>query len=130
MNHTLQEVVKKEILKWLDHDIIYSISDSERVRPVQVIPKKTDITVVKNNKDELIPTRIQSGWRVCIKYIKLNSTTRNDHYPLPFLDQMLERLAGLAFYFFLEGFWAIAKFLMPLQTMKRLHLHAIFVLIL
>ena len=60
LNPTFQEVVKKEILKWLDHDIIYPISNSEWVSPVQVVPKKIGIIVVKNNKDELIPTRIQS----------------------------------------------------------------------
>ena len=53
-------MVKKEILEWLDHDIIYPIVDSEYVGPVQVIPKKTGITVVKNDKGELIPPRIQS----------------------------------------------------------------------
>ena len=60
--------------------------------------------MVKNDKDELIPTRIQSGWRVCIDYRKLNSATRKDHFPLPFLDQMLERLAGRAYYCFLDGY--------------------------
>jgi len=60
--------------------------------------------VVKNDKDELIPTRIQSEWRVCIDYKKLNSATRKDHFPLPFLDQMLERLAEWAFYCFLDGY--------------------------
>ena len=104
LNPTLQEVVRKEVLKWLDHDIIYPISDSEWVSPVQVVPKKTGITVVKNDKDELIPTRIQSRWRVCIDYRKLNSATRKDHFPLSFLDQMLERLAGRAFYCFLDGY--------------------------
>jgi len=96
--------VRKEVLKWLDHDIIYPISNSEWMSLVQVIPKKTEITVVKIDKDELIPTRIQSGWRVCIDYRKLNSATRKDHFPLPFLDQMLERLAGRAFYCFLDGY--------------------------
>jgi len=104
LNPTLQEVVRKEVLKWLDHDIIYPISDSEWVSPVHVVPKKTRITVIKNDKDELIPTRIQSGWRVCIDYRKLNSATRKDHFSLPFLDQMLERLAGRAYYCFLDGY--------------------------
>jgi len=49
-------------LKWLDHEIIYPISDSECVSAVQAVPKKTSITVIKNDKNELIPTQVQSGW--------------------------------------------------------------------
>ncbi|CAN6721331.1 unnamed protein product [Malus baccata var. baccata] len=56
-----------------------------------VVPKKSGVTVVKNAENELVSTRIQTGWRVCIDYRKLNATTRNDHFPLPFIDQMLER---------------------------------------
>ena len=82
------------MLKWLEHGIIYPISDSEWVSPIQVVPKKTRITVIRNDKNELVPTRVQSGWRVCIDYRKLNAATRKDHFSLPFLDQMLERLAG------------------------------------
>ena len=64
LNATLQEVVKKEVLKWLDNGIIYPIFDSEWVSPVQVVPKKTGITVIRNDKNELVPTRVQYGWRV------------------------------------------------------------------
>ena len=71
---------------------------------VQVVPKKSGITVVKNKDDDLVPTRIQTGWRVCIDYRKLNTTTRKDHFPLPFIDQMLERLAAHPRYCFLDGF--------------------------
>ncbi|GJW90961.1 hypothetical protein Tco_0168514 [Tanacetum coccineum] len=39
------------------------------------------------------PTRLVMGWRVCIDYRKLNEATRKDHFPLQFMDQMLERLA-------------------------------------
>jgi hypothetical protein len=60
--------------------------------------------VVKNKEDELVPTRIQSGWRVCIDYRKLNAATRKDHFLLPFIDQMVERLAGHDFYCFLDGY--------------------------
>jgi hypothetical protein len=59
---------------------------------------------VKNKNDELIPTRISSGWRMCVDYRKLNLATRKDHFPLPFMDQMLERLAGKSFYCFLDGY--------------------------
>ncbi|KAM1760453.1 hypothetical protein ACFX12_003322 [Malus domestica] len=100
----MMEVVKKEIIKLLDCGVIYPISDSRWVSPVQVVPKKSGVTVVKNAEDELVPTRIQTGWRVCIDYRKLNNTTRKDHFPLPFIDQMLERLAGHSFYCFLDGY--------------------------
>ncbi|GJZ82364.1 reverse transcriptase domain-containing protein, partial [Tanacetum coccineum] len=66
--------------------------------------EKGGITVVKNDDNDLIPTRLVMGWRVCIDYRKLNEATRKDHFPLPFMDQMLERLAGNQYYCFLDGF--------------------------
>ncbi|KAM2289202.1 hypothetical protein EV1_029831 [Malus domestica] len=87
----MMEVVKKEIIKLLDCGVIYPISDSKWVSPVQCVPKKSGVTVVANAENELVPQRIQTGWRVCIDYRKLNTTTRKDHFPLPFIDQMLER---------------------------------------
>ncbi|GJU14205.1 reverse transcriptase domain-containing protein [Tanacetum coccineum] len=66
--------------------------------------RKGGITVVKNDDNDLIPTRLVTGWRVCIDYRKLNEATRKDHFPLPFMDQMLERLAGNQYYCFLDGF--------------------------
>ncbi|CAL9005218.1 unnamed protein product [Prunus brigantina] len=104
LNPPMMEVVKKEIIKLLDCGVIYPISDSRWVSPIQVVPKKSGVTVVKNEENELVPTRIQTGWRVCIDYRKLNATTRKDHFPLPFIDQMLERLAGHSFYCFLDGY--------------------------
>ncbi|GJU55088.1 reverse transcriptase domain-containing protein [Tanacetum coccineum] len=62
------------------------------------------MTVVTNDENELVPTRLVTGWRVYIDYRKLNEATRKDHFPLPFMDQMLERLAGNEFYCFLDGF--------------------------
>ncbi|GJT86756.1 reverse transcriptase domain-containing protein [Tanacetum coccineum] len=74
------------------------------VSPVHCVPKKGGITVVANEENELIPTRLVTGWRVCIDYRKLNEATQKDHFPLPFMDQILERLAGNEFYCFLDGF--------------------------
>ena len=103
LNPIMKEVVKKEVLKLLDVGVIYPIADSKWVSPTQVVPKKSGVTVVSNENNELIPTRVTSGWRVCIDYRKLNAGTRKDHFPLPFVDQMLERVAGHEFYCFLDG---------------------------
>ena len=86
LNPIMKEVVKKEIIKWLDAGIIYPIFDSVWVSPVQCVPKKGGITVVTNDKNELIPTRAVSGWQVCMDYRRLNKATRKDHFPLPFID--------------------------------------------
>jgi hypothetical protein len=110
----MQEVVRAEVIKLLDAGIIYLISDSKWVSPIHVVPKLAGLTVVKNkddelvvvkNKDdELVPTCVQSGWRVCIDYRKLNAATRKDHFPLPFIDHMVKRLAGHKYYCFLDGY--------------------------
>ncbi|GJR61064.1 reverse transcriptase domain-containing protein [Tanacetum coccineum] len=104
VNPKIHEVIKKEVLKLLDAGMIYPISDSPWVSPVHCVPKKGGITVVANEENELILTRLVTGWRVCIDYRKLNEATQKDHFPLPFMDQMLERLAGNEFYCFLDGF--------------------------
>ena len=93
LNPTMKEEVRKEVLKLLEAGLIYPIFDSAWVSPVQVVPKKGEMTVVRNEKNDLIPTRTVTGWRMCIDYRKLNEATREDHFPLPFMDQMLERLA-------------------------------------
>ncbi|GJY36696.1 putative nucleotidyltransferase, ribonuclease H [Tanacetum coccineum] len=70
-------------------------------------PKVQDVggmTVVLNDNNQLIPSRIVIGWRVFIDYHKLNDATRKDHFPLPFIDQILERLCGNEYYCFLDGF--------------------------
>ncbi|GKC93104.1 reverse transcriptase domain-containing protein, partial [Tanacetum coccineum] len=66
--------------------------------------QKGGITVVTNDKDELVLTRTVTGWRVCVDYRKLNEATAKDHFPLPFMDQMLERLARNKYFCFLDGF--------------------------
>ncbi|GJY72149.1 retrovirus-related pol polyprotein from transposon 17.6 [Tanacetum coccineum] len=80
VNPNIKEVVKKEVIKLIDAGLIYPISDTPWVSPILVIPKKGGITVVKNEKDELIPQQTVTGWR------------------------MLERLAGHEYYCFLDGF--------------------------
>ena len=100
----MREVVKKEVIKLLHAGIIYPVSHSEWVSPVQVVPKKGGMTVVTNEKNELIPQRTVTGWRMCIDYRKLNKATKKDHFPLPFIDEMLERLANHSFFYFLDGY--------------------------
>ncbi|XP_071917221.1 uncharacterized protein [Coffea arabica] len=104
LNPLMMEVVKKEILKLLDVGIIFAISDSPWVSPVQVVPKKAGVTVESNQEGELVPIRKPTGWRQCIDYRKLNAVTKKDHFPLPFIDQMVERLACRVYYCFLDGF--------------------------
>nr|GEU97321.1 reverse transcriptase domain-containing protein [Tanacetum cinerariifolium] len=103
-NLKIHDVIKKEVKKLLDAGLIYPISNSPWVSPVHCVPKKGCMTVIKNNENELVPTHLVTGWRVCIDYRKLNEATQKDHFPLPFMDQMLERLAGNEYYCFLGGF--------------------------
>ncbi|GJY53763.1 reverse transcriptase domain-containing protein [Tanacetum coccineum] len=103
VNPKIHDVIKKEVEKLLDAGLIYPISDSPWVSPIHCVPKKGGMAVVKNEENELVPTRLVTGWRVCIDYRKLNEATCKDHFPLPFIDQMLERLAGNEFYCFLDG---------------------------
>nr|GEU44492.1 DNA-directed DNA polymerase [Tanacetum cinerariifolium] len=104
VNPKIHDVIKKEVIKLLDTGMIYPISDSLCVSPIYCVPKKGGMTVVANENNELILMRLVTGWRVCIDYKKLNDATRKDHFPLPCMDQMLERLAENELYCFLDGF--------------------------
>ncbi|GKD63681.1 putative nucleotidyltransferase, ribonuclease H, partial [Tanacetum coccineum] len=104
LNPKVQDVVKNKIVKQLDSGLIYPISDSSWVSPIRVVPKKGVTTVVLNDNNELIPSRTVTGWRVCIDYRKLNDATQKDHFLIPFIDQMLERLYGNEYCCFLDGF--------------------------
>ena len=95
----MQEAVKIKILKLLDNGIIYPISDNQWVSSVHAVPKKAGFTVVENEQKELVQTRLPTKFSVCIDYRKLNAATRKDHVPLPFIDQMLECLAGQEYYY-------------------------------
>nr|GFB33433.1 reverse transcriptase domain-containing protein [Tanacetum cinerariifolium] len=90
VNPKIHDVIKKEVEKLLDAGLIYPISDSPWVSPIHCVPKKGGMTVIKNDENELVPTRLVTSWRVCIDYRKLNEATKKDHFPLPFMDQMCE----------------------------------------
>ena len=119
LNPIMKEVVKKEVLKLLDVGVIYPIADSKWVSPTQVVPKKSGVIVVENKNNELIPTHVTSGWRVCIDYRKLNAGTRKYHFPLPFFDQMLERVAGHEFYCFLDGYSGYNQIEIALEDQEK-----------
>ena len=96
--------MKDKILKWLNTKIIYPISDSQWVSPVHVVSKKAGVIVMTNKKGEEIQTQFPMKWRVCIDYQKLNFETKKDHFPLPFIDQILDRLAGSRYFCFLDRY--------------------------
>ena len=104
LNPRVWEAVKEEILKWLNAETIYPISDSQWVSPVHVVPKKAGVMVTMTEKGEEIQTRLPMKWRVCIDYRKLNSATKKDHFPLLFIDQILDRLAGSNYFCFLDRY--------------------------
>ena len=119
LNPMMKEVVRKEVLKWLNAGFIYAISDSSWVSPIHVVPKKGGFIVIRNEKNELIPTRTMTGWRVCIDYRKINTATRNDHFPLPFIDQMLDKLAGHPHFCFLDGYSGYNQIAIALEDQEK-----------
>jgi hypothetical protein len=86
MNPTLKDIVKEELQKLLNVNFIYPISDSQWVSPLVIVPKKNE------------------KWRICVDYRELNKATQKDHFPFPFIDQVLDALLGKNFFSFLDGF--------------------------
>ena len=119
LNPVMKDVVRKEVLKWLNVGFIYAISYSPWVSPVHVVPKKGGFTVIRNERNELIPTRTMKGWRVCIDYRKLNTATRKDHFPLPFTDQMLDKLVGHPHFCFLDGYSGYNQIAIALEDQEK-----------
>ena len=100
----MQELVRAKVLKLLQAGIIYPISNSTWVSLTQVVPKESRVTTVHNEKGEEVPTCLATCWRVSIDYKRLNEVTRKDHFPLPFIYQLLERIYGHPFYYFLDEY--------------------------
>ena len=84
-----------------------------------MVPKNDGFTIIINEKNEMIPTRTMTRLRLCIDYIKLNTTTKNDHYPLPFIDQMLDRLAGHPYLCFLDGYSSYNQIAIALEDQEK-----------
>ena len=115
----MQEVVRNKVLKMLQVGIIYSISDNTWVSPTQVVPKNSGVTVIQNEKGESISTRLAIRRRVCIDYRKLNVVTRKNHFPLPFMDQVLERVLRYPYYCFLDGYFSYFQIEIVLEDQEK-----------
>jgi len=101
LNPHLKDVVKYELQKLLDVNFIYPISDRKCVFPLVFVPKK-------NGK-----------WRICVGYRELNKATQKYHFPLPFIDQVLDTLAGKKFFSFLDGFSDYNKIQIALEDKDK-----------
>ncbi|KAK1670579.1 hypothetical protein QYE76_058738 [Lolium multiflorum] len=115
----MKDVVRNEVLRLLEAGIIYPIADSRWVSPVHCVPKKGGMTVVPNDNDELIPQRVVVGYRMCIDFRKVNKVTKKDHYPLPFIDQMLERLSKNTHFCFLDGYFGFSQIAVKAKDQEK-----------
>nr|GEU59780.1 DNA-directed DNA polymerase [Tanacetum cinerariifolium] len=123
------KVVEPKNEKYSIDELPVELKDEEKTALIKVLksPKqalawqlsdtKGSFTVVENKENELIPTQLVTRWRVCIDYKNLNDASRKDHFRLPFMDQMLERLAGNEYYCFLDGF--LGYFQIPIDTQDQ-----------
>jgi hypothetical protein len=84
-----------------------------------VVPKKGGMTVIRNEKNGLIPQRTITCWRMCIDYRKLNKATQKDQFPLPFIDEMLERLANHSFFCYMDGYSGYHQILIHLDDQSK-----------
>ena len=119
LNPVMKEVVRKEVLKMVKCRFYICYIRSSWVSLVHVIPKKGGFTVIRKEKNELIPTRTMTGWRVCIDYRKLNTPIGKDHFPLPFIDRMLDRLAGHPHFCFLDGYSGYNQIAIAPENQKK-----------
>ena len=87
-----------------------------------MVPKKAGVTVTVNDKGEEIQTRLPTKWQVCIDYRKLNATTKKDHFPLPFIDQILDQLAGQTYFCFLDGYSRYNQIAIHLDDQEKMTL--------
>ncbi|XP_049372625.1 uncharacterized protein LOC125837573 [Solanum verrucosum] len=107
------------VLKRFKKAIGWTIADIIGIPPVKCVPKIGGITVVANAKNELIPQRSVIDWRVCMDYSKLNKWTLEDHFPMPFMDQILDRLVGKGWYYFLDGYSGYNQISIALEDQEK-----------
>jgi hypothetical protein len=119
LNNVMREVVNKEVLKLLKARVFYPVSNSEWASLVQVVLKKGGMTVIHNEKNEVIPQRTITDWQMCIDYQKLNKATREDHFPLLFIDEMLERLANHSFFYYMDSYSGYHQILIHLDDQSK-----------
>ncbi|GKD86085.1 reverse transcriptase domain-containing protein [Tanacetum coccineum] len=116
-DHTAK-LIREQWVNTVDHDREWIEAEEGRDSD-KAVPKKRGMIVVKNEKNKLIPQRTVTRWRVRIDYYKLNSTAQKDHFPLSFIDQMLERLAGYEYYCFLDGFSGYFQIPIALEDQEK-----------
>ena len=126
----MKEVVRKEVLKWLNASFIYAISDSYWVSPVHVVPKKGGFTVIRNEENEMIPSRTVTGWRVCIDYRKLILQPERIIFPCLSLIRCWIGWRDTLIFVFLMDTLDITKFLLHLKIRRKPLLHVYLVLLL
>lgn len=99
--------------------MIYTITESKWLSQVQFIPKKVAITVVPNEKGDLVAMRSLNGWRLCMYYQKLNSCPEKNHFPMPFIDHIVDRISKRGLYFFFMDILAITKSVLLWNTKRK-----------
>lgn len=104
LNLLMKDVLRKEVIKWLDAGIMYPKSDSIWVSPTHCVPKKGGIKFLTNQKNEFTPSKNNDGWRICMDYRKLNDATRKENYAVHFIDQTLEKLSCQEYNCFMDGY--------------------------
>jgi hypothetical protein len=120
LNPKMKEVIRKEVIKFIEADIMYPITYSKWVSHVHRLPKKGGMIVVANAENELIPQRTITAYTMCIDYRKLNKAIRKDHYHLPFIDQMLEKLFKHSHFCYLDGYSRFFQILCERMVRRRL----------
>jgi hypothetical protein len=101
MNLAMKEIVKTELQKLLNVGFIYLISNSQWVSPLVVVLKKT------------------GKWRIYVDHRELNKANQKDHFPLPFINQVLDNLSGKEYFSFLDGFSGYNKIQIALEDQDK-----------
>ena len=100
----MKDVVRKEVIRLLEGGIIYPISDSKWVNPVHSIPKHGGITIIQNDKYEVLPSRTITEHKMYVDFRKLNKITIKEHQPLPFMEQIIDRITLNSYYCLLDDY--------------------------